>query len=179
MIKVYLTDLAAYNNGFLTGEWIALPLDEEELTQKIQQILQTGSNACEYGEVHEEWFITDYEWMEVSLTYIDEYENIYKLNEQLELIQDAESYRLKAMKFLLEEGITLDIEDAYHRAEDVIIHENQSIEDIAYELMNECYGIEQLPSIIANNIDYKSIAYDLELDGNYTIVGNDIFEYIG
>jgi len=51
--------------------------------------------------------------------------------------------------------------------------------DIAYDLMQECYQADKLPSIIANNIDYDGIAKDLELDGNYYQYGSDIIEYIG
>ena len=45
--------------------------------------------------------------------------------------------------------------------------------------MQECYNINEIPSIIANHIDYDGIARDLEMDGNYHCAGSDVFEYIG
>jgi hypothetical protein len=53
------------------------------------------------------------------------------------------------------------------------------MEDIAYDFINECYGVDSLPSIIANNIDYESIGRELEMDGRYFEVDSDIFEYLG
>ena len=72
------------------------------------------------------------------------------------------------------------MEDALEKLDNVILHENQSMRDIAYDLMDELYGVDyKLPAIIANNIDYDGIAYDLEIGGNYTVIDNDVFEYIG
>lgn len=53
------------------------------------------------------------------------------------------------------------------------------MEDIAYNLIEECYSFENIPDIIANNIDYEKIGRDLEIEGSYYKVNNDIYEYIG
>ena len=180
MLKIYLTDLAAYNKGFLFGEWISLPMDDDELSEAINKVLRGGEAICaiEYGyEEHEEWFVTDFEWDDIDLCEVSEYEDIFKLNKSLQGIVDAEPYKLKAMGFLLSEGIANDIEDAFDKADDVIIYENQSLEDVAYDLMQECYNADALPSIIANHIDYEGIARDLEIEGAYTVIGNDVYEY--
>ncbi len=178
MLKIYLTDLAAYNVGILVGKWITLPLDENELSVEIEEVLSQGESAVD-GDNHEEWFITDFEWTDINLFNIQEYENINKLNQQVQLLESIPSSQLKSIKFILDERFTDDIEDAILRADDVIIHENQSMEDVAYELMQECYEIDKFPSIIANNINYDRIARDLEMDGNYYTVGDDVVEYIG
>ncbi len=181
MLKIYLTDLAAYNKGYLFGEWISLPSDN--LDEQLSKILKAGEALCfleeGYYEEHEEWFVTDFEWENIDLCEVSEYEDIFKLNKSLQDIVDVEPYKLKAMGFLLSEGIANDIEDAFDKADDVIIYENQSLEDVAYDLMQECYNADALPSIIANHIDYEGIARDLEIEGNYTVIGNDVFEYIG
>lgn len=31
MLEIFITDLCAYNNGFLIGKWITLPLSGNEL----------------------------------------------------------------------------------------------------------------------------------------------------
>lgn len=177
MLKVYITDLAAYNNGYLLGKWITLPLDKENLEQEINEVLQLGSNTI--GEVTEEWFITDYEWENgISLKEVSEYEDIYALNDQLMLIQDAPEDKLKAMCFLFSEGITTTLNEANEKADDVRTYADQTMEDIAITLIDEVYNLDDFPSIIASHIDYKSIAYDLELEGNYTVIGNDVYEYM-
>ena len=181
MLKIYLTDLSAYNKGYLFGEWISLPSDN--LDEQLSKILKAGEAMCfieeGYFEKHEEYFITDFEWDDIELFEIGEYENIFNLNEQLKLIENCTNNELKAIAFLLGEQISLNLEDAYYKADDVIIYENQTMEDIAYDLMQELYNADTLPSIIANHIDYDSIARDLELEGNYRIIGNDVYEYHG
>lgn len=34
MLKIYLTDLSAYNKGYLFGEWISLPSDNRRTISK-------------------------------------------------------------------------------------------------------------------------------------------------
>ena len=178
MLQVYLTDLAAYNAGSLVGRWVQLPITGFELSQAISETLTEGEHAVD-GANHEEYFITDYKWDDVDLKEIDEYENIYDLNDELKLLVDLGKDKLKAVKFLLDEGITLDIEDAISRAEDVTIHHNYSMEDIAYDLIESCYNLKDIPDLIANNIDYDGIARDLEHDGIYWEIDGDVYEYIG
>jgi len=110
---------------------------------------------------------------------VDEYANIYALNDQLSLLEFKSDYELKAISFLLSEGLAMDIEDAIGKADEVRVYEGQSMEDIAYDLLQECYGVDSLPPIIANNICYESVARELEMDGCYFEIGNDIIEYIG
>jgi antirestriction protein len=71
------------------------------------------------------------------------------------------------------------LNEAIEEAENVIIHENATMEDVAYEFVNECYDLDSLPSIISNNIDYKSIARDMEIEGRYFEVDEDIYESLG
>ena len=180
MLKIYITDLAAYNNGFLIGKWITLPTEDKEIKEEIKQILQEGSKACGENQIHEEFFISDYEWdLGIKIMEIDEWENIYELNSSLELLIDLDEYKLKAISFLFDEGITLDLEDAIIRAEDVIVHEDQTMEDVAFSLIHDCYNLDDIPSVITNHIDYEAIGNDLELDGNYTVINDDVYEYIG
>ena len=174
-MEIYITDLAAYNQGHLIGAWISLPMDEEELQGKINAILEEGALVCnEYN--HEEAFISDYECDYLS---IEEYDSIEGLNATAELADGLNEYDLKAVRFLMDNNLVNDFKDALEKYDDVIIHENLSMEDIAYEYVNECYNLEEVPPIIANNIDYNSIAKDLEMDGNYYVVDSDIFEYVG
>ena len=178
MLQVYLTDLAAYNAGSLVGKWVQFPITGFELSQAISEVLTEGEHAVN-GNNHEEYFITDYEWDDVDIKEIDEYDNIYELNDELILLTELDKDQLKAVKFLLDECISYDIGDAISRAEDFTVYHNYTIEDVAYDLLHECYNIDSIPSLISNNIDYDGIARDLEYDGNYWEVGCDVYEYIG
>ncbi len=173
-MRIYITDLAAYNQGHLIGEWITLPMSEEELNSKIEAILNKGAVVCEEQE-HEEIFITDYECDYIS---INEYDNIHKLNEIAEQTDSLNEYDIKAIGFLMENNLVNSFEDAMERYEDVRVHEDSTLEDVAYDYVNECYNLEDMPSIIVNNIDYEKIARELEIEGNYYVVGSDVFEYL-
>ena len=178
MLEIYLTDLQAYNEGNLVGKWITLPLTPFELSQAISEVLTEGEYESN-SDNHEEYFITDWEYNSYEFHEIDEYENIYELNEQLQSLRYKSDQELKAISFLVTHGIVTDIDDASVKAEYVIIHENQDMSDIAYELMQDCYQADLLPSLIANNIDYEAIAQELEYDGMYYEIGSDIYEYVG
>lgn len=178
MLSIFLTDLQAYQEGHLVGKWIKLPLTPFELSQALSEVLTEGETISD-TEDHEEWFITDYEWQDLEFCQVDEYEDIYELNSNMELLSGLDKDKLKSVAFLLNEGITIDIEDAIQRSEDVVIHQDQSMEDVAYNLLEDCYGVYKLDPIIANNIDYERVAQDLENDGTYWEIGGDVFEYIG
>jgi len=178
MLNIYITDLAAYNAGCLSGTWVQLPLTKFELSQAISEVLTEGEQATG-EENHEEWFITDYQWDDIDVKEVDEYENIYDLNDELKLLEDLGKDRLKAVKFLLDEQITINIEDAISRAEDVVIHHDYDMEAVAYDLIDSCYNLKDFPDLIANNIDYDGIAHDLEHEGIYWEIDGDVYEYIG
>lgn len=178
MINIFITDLSAYNHGNLVGRWINLPLSSFELSQALSEVLTEGEHITSESN-HEEYFITDYEWSNIDIKDVDEYDNIYDLNAEVLLLSALDSDKLKAVKFLLDEGITIDIEDAISRAEDVTIHQKQSMEDVAVELIESCYNLKDIPDLIVNNIDYDGIARDLEHDGTYWDINGDVYEYIG
>ena len=178
MIEIYITDLQAYNEGYLVGKWIKLPLTKFELVQAISEVLNEGKSHSGTDN-HEEYFITDWSWTNHEFQDIYEYENIQELNKMLLGIEDKSEHELKALAFLMNESLAVDIADAITKVDDVRVYENQNMEDVAYDLMQECYQADLLPSIIANNINYENIARELEYDGMYFEVGIDVFEYIG
>jgi len=45
-MKIYITDLEAYNNGHLVGEWYTLPISEDDLL-KLKLLTYEGYNERE------------------------------------------------------------------------------------------------------------------------------------
>jgi len=93
--KIYLTDLAAYNEGYLVGKWITLPISDYDWTIVLNEVLTEGEHISG-SEDHEEWFITDYE---ADFT-IDEYEDIESLNNKAEIYQNLDETDLLKVKYL-------------------------------------------------------------------------------
>lgn len=174
-MEIFITDLAAFNNGYLIGEWVSLPMDEDDLKAKINEILTIGAEACGSIE-NEEIFLTDYE---CSFMEIGEFDNPFKLNEIAEQADGLNDHELKMVGFLLRNGLVKDFEKALDSYEDVIIHEDSTMQDVAYDFIDGFYNLKDLPPIIANAIDYEQIGRELSYDGRYFEEDGDIYEYLG
>jgi len=154
-LRIYVADLAEYNNGTLKGIWIDLPCDN--IMDKVQEML--GSN--------EEWAIHDYE-----LPFnISEYEDLEEINDIAREYEDLEECDIKRVNYLInDQGVNF--KRAICEYENVDIYENMTLEDLAYELVEEgCFGV--IDPAIANYIDYAAIARDLSFD--YDQIDNDLF----
>ena len=53
-MRIYITDLEAYNSGHLVGEWLDLPMTTEELSEAIKDVLYSGRNECGDSHHHED-----------------------------------------------------------------------------------------------------------------------------
>lgn len=152
-MKIAVTDLKDYVEGILRFEWLDLEECQtaEEISKFISQFL--GKRSKETGQLHEEWFVTDYE----EFVNLGEYPNL----EEME----------KAIKLSLEHGWEAvdkyygynqqldDFEEAYNG-----IWESE--EDFAYELAQDIYSKEQL-GVLDIYIDWEKFARDLFI-GDYT-----------
>lgn len=169
MLKVYITDLSAYNIGRLVGRWVELPHDNLDI--EIRAILQEGQQICKDHLPHEEWFITDFEWEDDGMAKaynVGEYSDVYHLNiiaEELSTLSDFEQLQVQ---FLLYEGYDFDY--AIRNYGDVTVYDyrsSSSFKDV-YELLAEdlveegCFG--EIPVHLANYIDYSAIGRDLSVD---------------
>lgn len=150
--RVFITNLGKYNEGELVGKWLDLPCDdlEEEL----------ASIGVKEGTRYEEYFITDYEndW-----NYnVGEYENLTQLNElakQLEEIDDKGDGDWLAAYMEVQGG---ELEYAIEHYEDSVFYPGMSLEDVAYDIVENCYD---LPEIAQRYFDYEAFARDLGFDG--------------
>lgn len=50
---------------------------------------------------------------------------------------------------------------------DIILYQNMDIEDVAYDLVNDCYDLKQKIGNLACYFDYSALARDLSADGYY------------
>lgn len=54
----------------------------------------------------------------------------------------------------------------------------ESMEDIARYYIEETGQLGEVPSNLQNYIDYRTLGRDMELEGNFLITSNGVFEYI-
>ena len=175
-MRVYITDLSAYNQGFLIGEWIELGIDEDELNQSIKRILKMGGEACKDGSIHEEYFLTDWEGEE--FFQVGENTNVYELNEEVARFNELEDdSSKKCVSFLMSEKIVSDLDDAIEKSAEVVIYENCDFSELSQQIADEIYCLDDYPEFVSNYFDYDALARDLELEGFYHEMDGDIFYY--
>lgn len=83
IIKVFVSNLAKYNDGELTGQWTTLPVDD--VNKDILDKLELGGNS--HDGYNHDWFISDYE----APFKINEYDDLYDLNELAEALESYDT----------------------------------------------------------------------------------------
>lgn len=167
-MKIYLTNLGKYNEGELVGEWVELPVSQEELQEVFERI---GIN-----EEYEEYFITDYE---CDLYEVGEYENIDKLNDIAERIKELDEEKSKVVKALIQKlDYTLyEAIDKVNSGDYMIYNDCENMTDVAYQVVEECGYLENVPDNVARYFDYESFGRELEIEGNYIFLdGSEVIE---
>ncbi len=171
MMNIYLTNLGKYNEGELVGEWVKLPVSDEELQKVFKRI---GIN-----EEYEEYFITDYE---CDFYEIGEYESISTLNEIAERINDLDEEQEQVVKVLMSE-CGYDLDGAIEKAEsgDYRIYTDcNDMTDVAYAVVEECDYLRNVPETVARYFDYEAYGRDLGIEGSFHFLDNgDCIEIIG
>lgn len=160
MLKIFVNTWGNYNeNGADGGEWITLPMDSDELSETLERI------AAQMGDIDPEWAIHDYEWEEVELFEVDEYDSIARINDILNDCADLEDWELQEIAAAVEAwGYTL--KEAIERQRDgcFIFYAGQTLEDVAEELAAEMTP-KDAPDFLTRYFDYEAFARDLRFDG--------------
>lgn len=167
-MKIFLTNLGKYNEGELVGEWVELPVSQEELQKVFERI---GIN-----EEYEEYFITDYE---CDLYEVGEYENLDTLNEIAERIEELDEEESKVVKALMSElGCTLDETIGKVNSGDYrIYYDCDDMADVAYQVVEECGYLDNVPDDVARYFDYESFGRDLSIERTYIFLdGSEVIE---
>lgn len=153
IISVYLTNLAKYNDGYLVGEWLDLPMEQEELDAAIRRIA---------GD--DEMFITDYE-SKVGAK-CDEYDSIWELNKAAAaLVKATKDEEAKLAAVFEHEGVGL---DKYEQIIDTMEHSTfyEGMDGAEYEehIFTECYPDVKLENAgwFSNfiTVDFEAAARD-------------------
>ena len=144
-LSVFVTNLGAYNNGDLIGEWFDLPYEDGELEALLERI----GNP-------EEIFITDYE-SDFGLE-VGEYDSLSALNEQMQELADVDG---DAVAALVESGQNFG--EALKIAEEgnYSFYAEQDLSDVAAEYVS----MMGLPEFAERYFDYAAFERDLGFEG--------------
>ena len=163
-MNIYITNLGKYNEGFLIGEWVELPVSDEELKEVLKRI---GIN-----EKYEEYFITDYEcdFMEIG-----EYDSINTLNEIAEKIDELNKEEQKIVKALISEQIYT-VDEAIEKVNDcdyMMYYDCENMTDVAYQVVEINEYLNNVPDNVARYFDYKAFGRDLQLENTFIFLENN------
>ena len=101
--EAFVTNLGKYNEGELVGEWVHFPTTEEEMKEVFERI-GIGSKG-EFGQVYEEWFITDYDCSIHGVSnLLGEYENLDKLNYLAARLDEMSRSELEHFMAIMDSG---------------------------------------------------------------------------
>jgi|TARA_Y100000589_G_C27183239_1_gene641652 antirestriction protein len=150
--RIYVADLAAYNNGKLHGVWIDAVLELDDIQDAVAKMLKASPEGFA-----EEYAIHDYEGF--GSYRVSEYEGLESVHEVACFIEEHEELGAELLAHFSS------IEEARTAIDENYAGCYESVADFAEELTEDSV---QIPESLARYIDYNAMAYDME-------VGGDIF----
>lgn len=142
-LAAFITNLGAYNRGDLVGEWVEFPCSPESMEMVFERIGVGQVN--EYGEIDEEYFITDYDGRMPSDLYnsLGEYENIdtlQVLGAIFEKINELGDDAVETFEALLEQFNYLDAAENVLNNRVIVLEGVEDNYDLGLYIVNEYYG---------------------------------------
>lgn len=166
MLKIFISNLKEYNNGKIIGEWVSLPC--EGLEEVLNKISNNGND---------ELFISDYE-TDISNLKISEYDDILQLNEIAEEIEEMREDELIALQAYLEQYAN-DMEQALDEVRQGnyrIYYNCDNMEDVAYQVVNDCGLLDGVPEEVKIYFDYEAYGRDMDIEGTFIQIDNSFVE---
>jgi antirestriction protein len=164
--KIYVADLAEYNNGRLVGKWLDLSdySSGAEVMEAIQEMLDEQTKKDKYGDVHEEYAIHDYEGFPSSFYHESMGESDFdQLYEILKIADDANlplDVLMKAMSDLGYEDDPQRVAEEYSSS--IPASMGNEWRDFAYEWADSV-GIDGVGNI-ESYFDYEEFGNDIRMD---------------
>ena len=150
-IRIYVADLAAYNNGKLHGVWINATDDLGDIWNQVNQMLAESPEGFA-----EEYAIHDYEGFDGYA--LSEYEGLKTAHEIACFIEEYPDFGGELLN-----NFGGDLEEARTAAEENYCGCYKSLADFAEELNEDT---TQIPENLAYYIVYERMGWDIELNGD-------------
>lgn len=149
--KIYVADLAAYNNGMLHGVWIDAGEDIETIQEQVSAMLAASPES-----MAEEFAIHDYEGF--GSLRISEYEGLESINQKALFVEEFGALGAAVLDCLGD-----DLDEARKAMEECYSGEYESLADYARQLTEET---GEIPEHLEFYIDYERMGRDMELSGD-------------
>ncbi len=166
--KIYVADLAEYNNGRLVGKWLDLSdySSGAEVMEAIQEMLDEQTKKDKYGDVHEEYAIHDFEGFPRS--FYSESMGESDFDELYEIAKIADSSNLP-IDVLMEAVSDLGYEDDPERVAEAYYSSipasmGNEWRDFAYEYIDSIGNITEAVSKPEYYFDFENFGSDIRMD---------------
>ena len=168
-MKIFITNLGRYNEGYLVGKWVKLPVCEEVLDKVLKEI--------GIDEYYEEYFITDYENEIIGIgDVISEYSSVQALNELAQRLEDLSDDEADKLGAVLEYEACRSVSDVLELLDELdsfdLLTDVNDDEDLGYYYAEEYCSID-IPEHIQPYFDYEAYGRDIRLESSclYTSYG--------
>lgn len=161
-LEVYIENL---HNG--KNAWIELPTSDIVINKVLEEINPGGLHNV---------IIADYE-TDISGLKVSEYDNILELNTIAEEIDNLSDDEVIALQAYLEQYN--DIEQALEEVRQgnyTIYYDCDDMSDVAYQVVNESGLLDGVPETIKGYFDYEAYGRDIDIEGTFIQVDNNIIE---
>ena len=155
-IRIYVTDLAAYNNGKLHGVWIDATQELDDIEEQVWAMLADSPEA-DAGE----YAIHDYEGYNGYR--LKEYSGLKEAHEVACFIEEYSDFGAELLNHF-----GCDLEEAKTTAEDNYAGCYKSLADYAQDLTEQTSDI---PQHLQYYIDYEKMARDMNMSGDVFTIG--------
>lgn len=176
-LSIYLTNLGKYNEGELIGEWVELPVSDDEMHAVFKRI-GISSEPDASGNYYEEYFITDYE-TDIPGFSVGEYDDPWRLNNIARLIDAMGEGDFQIFKNAVEAGyVGTSLEDIenFDSGNYIFYEDVDNSQDLGYADIKATYDdIENVPAdVLANYFDYEAYGRDAAIEFNiWNYIGSD------
>lgn len=174
ILSIWYGNLADYNNGILRGQWLDFEtMTRDEIEAAADKISNGGRDEC---------MIMDYE-TRCGLD-VGEWESINELFEIYEACQEiidqygneCGEYAINTFCEYYGSRYIKDI-DGY---DFYFYYECYNMTDVAYEVVDQCGYLEQMPENLQGYFDYEKFGRDLDIEGHFNYCGGGVYcEMVG
>ena len=158
-MKIFITNLGRYNEGYLVGKWVKLPVCEDVLDKVLKEI--------GIDEYYEEYFITDYENEIIGIgDVISEYSSVQALNELAQRIEDLSDDEADKLGAVLEYEACRSVSEVLELLDKLdefdLLTDVTDDEELGYYYAEE-YCCIDIPEYIQPYFDYEKFGRDVRL----------------
>lgn len=151
-MRVWIGNLGKYNEGELVGDWFDLPIDYDDMAERI------GLN-----DYYEEYAIFDTDDLPLD---VDQYTSVRELNDMYEIMEELPEYILDELDFFL--SYFKDLEDLRDNVDNIRLYPDcDDMEAVAEQIVEENGYLDVLPRNLQYYFDYAALGRDLEIEGKF------------